>query len=1117
MNSSSTKINILVEEISKRWKKRALKQGISIMVISMLFFVLLIALLNLRFDLSPLAQRITLSIALLGILFETVQFILRPVLQKISHQKIALFIEEKIPELEDRLNSAVEIVDQSDTKQKTILLDKLIDDARQKTKELEISTFIDVKKVRILSYAAYAFLLLFFILSYSFKDDVQLLISKIGFNFGTTADFATIMPGNIQIEKGESKEITAEMNISYHDDIFLHYKIGDEVWRRELMERAADKPRYMYPILNIQEPVRYFIETQNHRSAEYLITIYEFPRVDRIDLEYSYPSYTGILNRVEEQSGNIRGLNGSKVNITVMTTGTVVEGEMIINDSLKIPLIAKENGILYGEFILDQQGVYYIDLTDNTGQHNKFPEIYQITAVHDELPLITITDPQRDIRVNAVEEVLISSSVTDDFGIKNVQLKYSVNGAEDKTINLFTGKQQQSKDISESVILYLEDYALEEGDIISYYIEANDYSQRNQPAATDMYFIEIMPFDVNYSQVNNQSGGGMSGMQRSGSSMVVNQQMIISATWKLIRKKKDMPSSEIEESTDALIQAQSNLRNNIANRVNSTAFSFEMVLDEENKEMANLLREAINEMDLAVQELSKNQLQQALKPEQKALSYMLKVDAKNREKRVQQGRQLSAGRGSPSEERMTELMDLELDISKDKYEIQQGSSQQQNEEVNNALQKVKDLAKKQQALAERNRNNIQQQENRRSLDRLKRDQEQLRHETEELAREMRRISGENQQISRQLREQIERITETMRQAEQELNRNNIQQSLSKQQQAINELDKLQQHMHLSASNNAREILENFRQTFKQFRDQEHQLANDLNDTYDKAIKNNGKLPNLDVLKNIIDQRKNAISRLEDLNTQAKMIEEQTVQENPATSTNMRNVQNAIKREDLDKKMEKSQSLLEYGYLSYAKSLEDYILYSMDVLEDQVRQLEEELPVTEQEKLTRSLDETRQMLNDYEDLLAKMKQEANPNDRNEQANNSGASQQQHEARNGSQGNNENTLRMQHLNDQLQRMLERMENDFQGDHDLRQTVESFRRRTVSQMTGELLSGNVDEYFKQHIYNPLSQLELQLMDRLDAIDLGKKLHVTHREEVSPEYKRMVEKYFESISKTK
>jgi len=232
---------------------------------------------------------------------------------------------------------------------------------------------------------------------------------------------------------------------------------------------------------------------------------------------------------------------------------------------------------------------------------------------------------------------------------------------------------------------------------------------------------------------------------------------------------------------------------------------------------------------------------------------------------------------------------------------------------------------------------------------------------------------------------------------------------------------------------------------------------------------------------------------------------------------MRNVQNAIKREDLDIKMEKSQNLLEYGYLTYAKALEDYILYSMDVLEDQVRKLEEELPVTEQEKLTRSLDDTRRMLNDYEDLLAKMKKEANPKNREEQANNSETISQQQEAKNGSRISNKNTLMMQQLNEQLQRIFERMENDFQSDSDLRHAVESARRRTASQMTGELLDGNVEDYFKQNIYNPLSQLEQQLMDRLDAIDLGKKLHVTRKAEVSPEYKRMVEKYFESISKTK
>ena len=86
----------------------------------------------------------------------------------------------------------------------------------------------------------------------------------------------------IQIEKGESQEIIAQMNKDIYDNILLHFKIGDEIWRKEIMEKAPDKSMYMYPIINIQQPTRYYIDVDGKRSSEYLISIYHTVLIIRL-------------------------------------------------------------------------------------------------------------------------------------------------------------------------------------------------------------------------------------------------------------------------------------------------------------------------------------------------------------------------------------------------------------------------------------------------------------------------------------------------------------------------------------------------------------------------------------------------------------------------------------------------------------------------------------------------------------------------------------------------------------------------------------------------------------------------------------------------------------------
>src|SRR5690606_20906113 len=112
----------------------------------------------------------------------------------------------------------------------------------------------------------------------------------------------------------------------------------------------------------------------------------------------------------------------------------------------------------------------------------------------------------------------------------------------------------------------------------------------------------------------------------------------------------------------ALVQAQATLKSEIEQRINSTAFSLELRANEEQQKVVENLRLATAEMGKAVAELGDDDLRAALTPERKALTFLQRADAQNQENQVAMSRGQGGG-GAGTEERMTELMDLELDIS----------------------------------------------------------------------------------------------------------------------------------------------------------------------------------------------------------------------------------------------------------------------------------------------------------------------------------------------------------------------------------------------------------------------------------------------------------------------
>ena|GEM_PF-1328974 len=1123
MIMSSYKIRQFIYEIKREWRKRAVRQGCAMVVITSLSFFAVFLLLETLFDLSPFLRGLGIFIASVTVLYILIRFLIWPAVKRLDDRKIALYVEEQLPDLEDRLNSAVEVNKGYIKRGENIIVEQLIEGAVNKTRIIDYSTVVNRKKERILSTISNILLVLFLIFLIFFFNSIRNVAGQLDVSLNPVSEFdekfMNISPGDIQIEKGGSQEIIAEMKGDTDEDIILHYKMGEEIWRKQSMEKGIKGSNYIHQFSDIQEPIHYYVEFNENQSSEYTISIYEFPKVTKIDLETIYPEYTGIPSKTEENTGDINGLCGSDVSLTIETNGSAVSGEMVIDDSVTIQLQSLDKGRFSTSISLMDTAFYHIRLTDVQHKNNKYPEEYQIIPVEDEKPIIYITDPQRDMRVNMVEEVLLAATVTDDYGVRDVHVKFSINGEDEKTETMLNSKSMGEQTVKGSYVFFLEDYNLKAGDVISYYVEADDNCPSNDIEYSDMYFIEVTSLDNRYTQMSNRGGAGGGGGGQSAD--VVNQQKIIAATWKLERTKKEIPERKFDESLDAISRAQKVLKEDVEGQVNSSKFSPEM-LNEETKSYIEYLERATKEMDEALDKLSSTDLKNAVKEEQQALNYLLKAEALDKDKRVQLQRGGAGGSGGSSQERMQELEDLELDISKEKYEMQQQRQQeQQNKDVDETLEKVKELARRQEKLAARSQRELQEEEEKRFLDRLKRDQEQLRRDGEALAGEMRNRSRENQQLSRQMQQQMQRILQDMRRAEEALNKNNPEEALSQQQAAINELDRLEQDLRMSQADNYREMTKNFIDQFEGFKEQEQNFEKDLEQTYEDSWNNPQRKIKISDIERLASKRDDDVADLQNIEQKAEAIEEITRREDPEISTILRNFRRNLEREELEANIKTSKRAIQQGWLSYAKAKESEIRSSIERLEGQIRQLEDKLPMTEEERLNRSLKDVRELLRKYDEITDAARQQIDPPKDEAMQGGERLGRESQEQSNPQQDDPERAQRAEIT--RLQRQIEQMERQLDnirrggGDANMRSTLESVRN-DVGRLhnTGVLLDEAGLEYFKKKVYNPLSRLEFRLVEKLDEIEMDRKLHGGRKADVPAQYRKMVEKYYETISKT-
>ncbi len=100
------------------------------------------------------------------------------------------------------------------------------------------------------------------------------------------------------------------------------------------------------------------------------------------------------------------------------------------------------DGTLTGAFNADKDGFYRFELDAPTGERVTASPQYTIDVLTDQPPTVSIAKPGRDTSASPIEEVFVEARAEDDFGVRDLELVYSVNGAAEKTVRLFDGKNR---------------------------------------------------------------------------------------------------------------------------------------------------------------------------------------------------------------------------------------------------------------------------------------------------------------------------------------------------------------------------------------------------------------------------------------------------------------------------------------------------------------------------------------------------------------------------------------------------------------------------------------------------------------------------------------------------
>src|SRR5690606_40463179 len=108
----------------------------------------------------------------------------------------------------------------------------------------------------------------------------------------------------------------------------------------------------------------------------------------------------------------------------------------VLDDIAPIELELAADGTLECGFTVRESGLYHIELDTGSGSMiNGSPE-YLVEVMVDVSPSVVFAKPGRDVRVTLVDEVYLEAEAVDDFGVRSLELVYSVNGGEEQVVSL---------------------------------------------------------------------------------------------------------------------------------------------------------------------------------------------------------------------------------------------------------------------------------------------------------------------------------------------------------------------------------------------------------------------------------------------------------------------------------------------------------------------------------------------------------------------------------------------------------------------------------------------------------------------------------------------------------
>ena len=670
-----------------------------------------------------------------AVLLAAAAFALRtlwPLRRPPGDRQVARYVEERCPELEDRLASAAALPDAAPGP----FRDLVLRDAARAVRRIALDRTVPARLLRRAFLAGAVAVAAAAVVIVAGNPALGRIVRSAWLHAVPFGAAIEVEPGDARVVAGETLVIRARLRGTPGEPIrtlpavtVVRPGAGPEAFT---MRRVDGGYELRTPA--VHRDFTYRVSAGALASPAYAVTALRAPAIERIEVAYRYPAHLGVPARVDT-GGDIHAPEGTAVTVTVVADKALRSGALRMASGAALDLERHGDRQWVASFEVHQDDSYRVALVDADALTNGGAADYLIRTVVDRPPEVHIARPGGDREITPLEETVIEARANDDFGVERFELVYTVAGRDEQAVDLLGARR--TREVSAAHTLYAESLGVRPGDVISYHVRARDTNAARPARETrsDLFFLEVRPFGREFSEAGSQFMAAMAGGDIG--RLVRVQKEIVIATWRL----DAVPAAaRPADDVDAVAATQDELRR-AASRVAADRGGGRR------SPVPEGLTGAIRAMRAAAESLRANDTAAAVPSEMAALNGLLQAQAEVRRTQVSLQPSPGGAFGPQPREDLSALFDRELRREqRTNYEDRSAATPPAAPEESEARRRVGELADRQEALnreAERALADAgdDPQALRRTLERLSREQDELRRQMDEVERQLARMAN----------------------------------------------------------------------------------------------------------------------------------------------------------------------------------------------------------------------------------------------------------------------------------------------------------------------------------------------------------------------------------------